>query len=113
MFDSTLDTEHVFGHSVHMSRTRVRRRRVTLTIATVLVALALLGPVARVVAGPGMEPTSRRSYVVRSGDTMWSIAGEVAPGGDPRETVQRILDANRVEPGSLVAGQVLVVPSST
>jgi Tfp pilus assembly protein FimV len=110
MFDSGLDTEHAFGHYSGMSRTYVRRRRVAVTFATALVALALLGPVSRAVAGPGMEPASRRSYVVRSGDTLWAIAGRVAPGSDPRVVVQQILDANPVDPGSLTPGQVLVVP---
>ena len=110
MFDSTLDSEHVFGQGSHMNRTRVRRRRVTITVATVLVTLALLGPVSRAVAGPTMEPAAGRSYVVRSGDTLWSIAGRVAPATDPRVTVQKILEVNRVDPGAIAPGQVLLVP---
>ncbi len=119
MFDSTLDTEQVFGHSARVTRPQVRRRRVTLTAAAVLATLALLGPVSRAVAGPGavprapsdMRPAALHSYVVRSGDTVWSIAGRLAPGADPRVTVTRILAANRVDPGSLRPGQVLVLPS--
>lgn len=110
MFDSTLDTEQAFGQSWRMSRTHVRRRRVTVTFATVLVALALLGPVSRAMAGSGMEPAAQRSYVVRSGDTVWDIAGHVAPAQDPRVVVEQILEANHVNPGSLTPGQVLLVP---
>ena len=89
MFDSTLDTERTFGHDVaHESNTcsppaghghgRHGAR-----------GTGSHGPGRRAVAGPSMEPAARRSYVVRSGDTLWSIAGRVAPGTDPRGTVQR------------------------
>jgi nucleoid-associated protein YgaU len=111
MFDSGLDSEQLFGQHLPMSRTYVRRRRVAATVATVVVALGLLGPVSQAFAGPGgMEPVAQRSYVVRSGDTLWAIAGSVAPGSDPREIVEQILSANQVDPGSLSPGQVLTVP---
>jgi LysM repeat protein len=50
-------------------------------------------------------------YVVQSGDTLWSIAVSRAPGSDPRPVVQAIADANQVDAGSLVPGQVLVIPA--
>jgi hypothetical protein len=42
---------------------------------------------------------------------LWSIAVSRAPGSDPRPVVQAIADANRVDAGSLVPGQVLVIPA--
>jgi Tfp pilus assembly protein FimV len=48
--------------------------------------------------------------VVRAGDTLWSIAQQVRPEADPRDTVEAILEANPVESGSLVPGQSLAVP---
>ena len=42
MFESTLDTEHVFGHHGAMSRTRVRRRRrIAAALGSVAVAIVL------------------------------------------------------------------------
>jgi len=50
-------------------------------------------------------------YVVQSGDTLWSIAVSREPGSDPRPVVQAIADVNGVDAGSLVPGQVLVIPA--
>jgi Tfp pilus assembly protein FimV len=48
--------------------------------------------------------------VVRSGDTLWSIARRVSPSEDPRPIVDAIAGANPVAPGALVPGQTLVIP---
>ncbi len=94
-----------------MSRTRVRRRRVTLIVGATALAAVWAGPVAQAFGGPaGPEPVSRSSYVVRSGDTLWSIAERVAPGRDPRPLVDAISQANRVDAGALVPGRTLVIP---
>ena len=58
------------------------------------------------------EPARRGSYVVREGDTLWSIARRLAPGTDPRRVVDQLVRANGVDPGSLVPGQTLVVPGT-
>ena len=63
-------------------------------------------------AGAGVEPVSRTSYVVRSGDTLWAIARSAAPGQDPRPVVDAILESNGLDAGDLVPGQMLVVPTA-
>jgi len=95
-----------------VTRTRVRRRRLaaTLTIAVVGVvwapaAIEALG------AGPHAERVARSSYVVREGDTLWSIAERVAPDADPRPVVDALAAVNGVDAGNLVPGQLLVVPA--
>ena len=110
MFERDLDIERAFGQHGAMARTHVRRRRVALTLTVVLAGLALSGPVAHRLAGSPMEPAARRTYVVRSGDTLWSIAQRMAPGDDPRPLVQRIQVANGVDAGSIAPGQTIVVP---
>ena len=113
MFGARLDIEHVFAHHERMGRTRVRRRRlVALTVAIALVGL-LSGPVANAVgAGGGADTRSARTYVVRPGDTLWSIARRSSPSVDPRLVVDAIASVNRVDPGALVPGQELSIPGT-
>jgi nucleoid-associated protein YgaU len=101
-----------------MTRTGVRgrerqRRRLAFTMCLGLVAAVWAGPLGRIVAGgsDGAGLASRSSYVVREGDTLWSIARGVAQGEDPRPLVDAIAAANGVDPGAIVPGQTLLVPS--
>lgn len=81
----------------------------TLAAATVLGAWA--GPAADALSGDRIEPVARTSYVVRDGDTLWSIASKLAPGEDLRPVVDAIAAANGVDAGALVPGQALVIPA--
>ncbi|MGZ8580283.1 MAG: LysM peptidoglycan-binding domain-containing protein [Actinomycetota bacterium] len=95
-----------------MHRTYVRRRFAVFATATVLV-MALGGPMARglgVVSDP-LVPVSSRSYVVRPGDTLWSIAFRIAPDRDPREVIAELERRNEAATGGLAPGQVLSIPS--
>jgi LysM repeat protein len=106
MFDSGLDIEHVFGHRPSVGRARVRRRRAV--VVTIVLLLSLVLPAAsRALAGG--EPATTR-YVVRPGDTLWSIAVRQAPGQDPRVIVDAIVRTNSVDPGTLVPGRELQLP---
>jgi Tfp pilus assembly protein FimV len=116
MFDSTLDAEHLFGHPGSMDRASRRRtiRRSRAAVMTVAVILTLGGPaIARAMARAGAGGDERSSaYVVRTGDTLWSIAVRHAPGRDPRVVVDAIARANNVDAGSLVPGQQLRLPDA-
>jgi hypothetical protein len=97
-----------------MSRTRVRRRRLTLAVSLALVTAAWAGPAVRAL-GSTEDPVrvSRTSYVVREGDTLWSIARRLSPGGDPRPVVDELATTNGVDAGSIVPGQTLVVSAGS
>jgi LysM repeat protein len=110
MFDSTLDTEHVFGHCDDMPRARIRRRRGTVVLCGVVVLLGLPAVSRAVADRPADRPAT--TYVVRPGDTLWSIAVGSAPGSDPREVVDAIARANHVDAGQLIPGQELQLPAS-
>ena len=111
MFGSGLDIEQAFGHHEAMSRTRVRRRRLVALSVAIGVIGVLSGPVANAVGVGGSPEAPARTYVVRTGDTLWSIARRTAPSVDPRLVVDAIASANRVDPGALVPGQQLSIPS--
>jgi len=110
MFGSTLDPERAFDRMPTVTRTGVRRRRLALTVALALLAAAWAGPVARAVSDGPVHASSTR-YVVREGDTLWSIARHLADGEDPRPLVDAIQAANRVDPAALVPGRTLLIPA--
>jgi LysM repeat protein len=95
-----------------MSRPRVRRRRLVAG-GLLVVALSVTAPAVSgaMTGGSAPEAAVGDRYVVQRGDTLWSIAVGRAPGVDPRPVVQAIADANRVDAGSLVPGQILVIPA--
>jgi hypothetical protein len=87
--------------------TRIRRRRLALLIvavacvvATALAVQAIAG-MARIDGSSAPEavevrpvPVAGQRYVVQPGDTLWSIATEIAPDADPRAVVDALRDAN-------------------
>lgn len=112
MFGSPLDIEHAFGNDANMGRTRVRGRRLAAACAAVGLLAILSGSVANAVGVSGAAEAERsRTYVVRPGDTLWSIATRFAPATDPRVVVDAIASANGVDPGALVPGQQLSIPT--
>jgi LysM repeat protein len=58
------------------------------------------------------QPTRGRVYVVKSGDTVWSIArGQASPSADLRPLVDRLIQLNRLRGATIMPGQQLVLPS--
>ncbi|HSD48607.1 MAG TPA: LysM peptidoglycan-binding domain-containing protein [Actinomycetota bacterium] len=94
-----------------MRRTRVRRRRLGVLLAGALVVGLWSGPVANALGPARAVRDVDTTYVVRKGDTLWSIAARVAPGQDPRSVVDAIAAANDVPAGALVPGQTLSIPA--
>lgn len=108
---------------IHLSRPATDRiatgqpvpLRLTARGRTALLLLAgLIGAVVVVFAWFGAGATSAHSntavpaqVVVHDGDTLWSIAGRVAPGRDPRAVVDQLRRVNRLRSPNLVPGQVL------
>lgn len=62
-----------------------------------------------VVARAGSAAEPEQAYVVKRGDTLWSIAA-ARYGGDPRGGVWRIQKRNGLEDGVIRSGQRLVLP---
>ena len=85
-----------------------RRRRIAVA-GLLLVLLALASMALQLLAGDAgsadPRPVARVSVVVAPGDSVWSIASELAPTSDPRPVVDAIVAANGGS--SLVPGQRL------
>ncbi len=73
----------------------------------ILVCLAALavGLAARGSNGAG----PKRTYVVRPGDTLWSVA-EHTYSGDPRQGVWELQKRNHLASATIVPGEKLVLP---
>jgi LysM repeat protein len=67
------------------------------------------GPIAHA-SGSDARPVASHRYVVRRGDTVWSIAQRFSRGGDPRSLSDAISAANDVPAGDIRPGQTLVIP---
>ena len=81
------------------------------TLAVVAVATAW-GPVLGDSIGrQDVKAVARSRYVVQPGDTLWSIAVEMAPSEDPRPLVDAISSANAIDPTTLAPGQTIVIPT--
>ena len=100
-----------------MSRTDVRRRRRLLgSFLTVVLAVLMAAPVATALgrhgspAHGGAPVPNEMVYVVRSGDTVWSIAERMTAGGDPTPLVDAIAARNGMAVGDIVPGQSIVIP---
>jgi hypothetical protein len=102
-----------------------RRQVVALLLLGLVLAAALLvtGPVLR--AGVGalggrplspseapasgrFQPVAARTYVVRQGDTLWTLARRIQPTGDVRPLVDRLAAAHGGS--ALQPGDRIVVP---
>jgi hypothetical protein len=77
-----------------------------------VVAVGVLGG-RPAIAGQEAERVPVAERVVLPGETLWAIAGEVAPGTDRRETVAQIMELNGLESAEVGAGQRLSVPAGT
>jgi Tfp pilus assembly protein FimV len=58
----------------------------------------------------GLELAGSSTVVVQPGDTLWSLAQDLAPHEDPRAVVDAIVDLNDLDGVGLVPGQVLRLP---
>jgi hypothetical protein len=77
--------------------------RIALLALAVLMLWALF-------AGESGAGGPERSYRVKPGDTLWSIAERTFPG-DPREGVWELRQRNELDGTTIVPGQVLVLPA--
>jgi nucleoid-associated protein YgaU len=90
-----------------------RRGRIVLVLAVLTLALvgfALIGSPA--VSTGEAHHAAKHTVVIHGGETLWDLAGRIAPGEDPRVVISDIVDLNNLsDAGSIRVGQKLYVPS--
>jgi nucleoid-associated protein YgaU len=90
---------------------RLTRRGVVVVALAVLVLGMALVWLARLSAPqPAATGPAPQQVTVAPGDTLWSIATQVAPDVDPRAEVAALQQRNGLTDVNLVPGQVLRVP---
>lgn len=96
-------------------RLTARGRRVLLGLAATPLAFgigfAALSGGSALASGESASAVSFETVTVLPGDTLWSIAGEIAPEADPREVIGEITRLNMLQGGVLQVGQELSIPS--
>ena len=98
--------EHVFAMIERMFGTYGRRRFVAATLSLIIVAVGARA----VTPAPAASAAPETLYVVRSGDTLWSIAS-VTTRSDVRRAVRTIESANGLRGAVLRPGMVLRLPA--
>ena len=97
-----------------------RRGRIVVAALAIIASAAVASVVWLAVAGQAqasgrITPTengsqSMRRIVVKSGQTLWSLAVWAEPTADPRGVIQQIIDANSLAGPAIQPGEVLWVP---
>ena len=96
-------------------RLTARGRRVLSTLAALPIVVAvgivvISGGSAAASRDAGLTAASFDEITVMTGETLWSIAVEVAPTSDPRDVVDEIVRLNALDGVTVSAGQRLSIP---
>ncbi len=82
-------------------------------LAAILLSLAgfLNAPAKAADSDADLSLTPTVSVTVQAGQSLWAIAGAVAPERDPRDVIADIAQLNNLSAGGVVPGQQLFVPT--
>jgi LysM repeat protein len=101
-------TQSAVGHGA-LRLTR-RGRLVILLLLVSIGAVLSLAVTSSGAASSTAQQVPVQYVTVAPGDTLWSIAGEVAPSTDRRDTVAEIVELNALDGSTVQAGQRIAVP---
>ncbi|WP_082483932.1 LysM peptidoglycan-binding domain-containing protein [Arthrobacter sp. Leaf141] len=96
-----------------------RRGRIVLVGIPLMLLAAVLLSLAGFFTSPAkasdsvadLAPTPSVSVTVQPGDSLWAIAGYVAPDRDARDVIADIVQLNNLTGGAVLPGQQLFVPT--
>jgi LysM domain len=104
------------GYSAPVRRSHLRMtkrgRAVLLTlVASPLVVVALVFGINAGGATATSSSTPLAKVTVVGGETLWSLAKQVAPNADPRDVVADIMSVNRLTSADIQPGEQLAIPA--
>jgi LysM repeat protein len=76
-----------------------------------IVAALVVGGGAAFAARDAGAPVHFRTVTVEPGQSLWSVAEEVAPQADPRDVVDSIVRLNALDSVTVDPGQELAIPA--
>ena len=96
-------------------RLRLTQRGRSLLVAVVAAPLVIAAMIFALNGGEATAslggPDVPFQYVtVSSGETLWQLAGQLAPTADPREVIEQIVQLNQLASADVFAGQELAIP---
>jgi hypothetical protein len=109
------------GASVKQAPLRLTRRGwIVLVFLPLMLLAALVLSLSGFLTSPAkaadsvseLSLTPTVTVTVQQGESLWAIAGNVAPERDPRDVVADIVQLNNLTGGAVSPGQQLFVPSS-
>jgi hypothetical protein len=93
-------------------RMTARGRAILLTlVATPLVVAALAFGINAGGATATNSSTPLARVTVVGGETLWSLAKQIAPSADPRDVVADIMSVNRLSSADIQPGEQLAIPA--
>lgn len=116
---SAVSSHKVSIHEGRTVRTRLRITRRGRRVVAMLAAAPVVAATAFAIINGGAALGSNEqglsaeafdTVTVMPGETLWSIAQDVAPDEDPRVVVEAISDVNRLSTSAVDTGQRLFLP---
>lgn len=89
---------------------RVLAVLVALPLAVALSVAVLASGNAVASQNAGVPSSSFETITVQPGDSLWAIAGRIAPSSDPRDVVSSLAKLNNISGGVISAGESLFIP---
>lgn len=101
------------GAPPRLRMTKRGRFVLTAVVAGPLVVVAMLFGLNGGQASASLEGSDDAfQYVtVASGESLWQVAGELAPTADPRDVIDQIVRLNQLSSSDVFAGQQLAIPA--
>ena len=98
-------------NQMHLNR-RGRLARTLVVLSLAIVLLATFGFSAGAGNSDQMSPTSDHfiTVIVGPGESLWSLAGQIAVDGDKRSLVDEIISINSLPTADVQVGQELRIP---